>query len=603
MHKTILSVGLVLLFSFLLRVAGNNWDGGAHLHPDERMLLLVTQRLTLFSQMDPDFFNYGSFPIYLLKLIGSLVEKMSGSIVDTYDGLLPVGRMLSTIVDTLTTGVVMLLSYQLSRKKAFAILAGVVYATLVFPIQNSNFFVVDPFMTLLLSVLLAALLEYVRKPGWFVVCTVGVLFGVALSTKVTAIIFVPAVIAIFGYRQLKSKTGSWYNWLAHIFVCGVLALACSYATMPYAYLRFDEFYHDISAQVAMNADAYVFPYTLQYVGTTPYLYHLANILMWGVGPAAGLLLLVGTGWGAWRWSQSFVTVHESTQHKKLEGISVWFQDTFGPFIPGLNQETSWQMFQRRVTHHPLLNTKPISFTNKQLQVILVGIVIAWAGLYFGVLGKSAVKFMRYMLPLYPLFALAITAGGWWLYAWGKQKAFATTIFCVVIAGALHLSWTFAYVGVFTRENPRVTATDWVLKNIPGGSTIAVEHWDDRLPISLSNRYVFEELQLYNLPDNTYKMRTVQEQLRRSEYLIVASNRLSTPLQKLTDCETYEKCYPLTAQYYQKLFAGELDYKLVAEFTNYPQLLGITINDQAADESFTVYDHPRVLIFRNTAYTN
>ena len=30
----------------------------------------------------------------------------------------------------------------------------------------------------------------------------------------------------------------------------------------------------------MNSDAYIFPYTLQYVDTTPYIYYLKQIFLW-----------------------------------------------------------------------------------------------------------------------------------------------------------------------------------------------------------------------------------------------------------------------------------------------------------------------------------
>jgi hypothetical protein len=44
----------------------------------------------------------------------------------------------------------------------------------------------------------------------------------------------------------------------------------------------------------------------------------------------------------------------------------------------------------------------------------------------------------------------------------------------------------------------------------------------------------------------------------------------------------------------------LGFERLAEFTSYPSLLGIRIPDQTAEESFSVYDHPRVQIFEKTA---
>ena len=55
---------------------------------------------------------------------------------------------------------------------------------------------------------------------------------------------------------------------------------------------------------------------------------------------------------------------------------------------------------------------------------------------------------------------------------------------------------------------------------------------------------------------------------------------------------------MASQYYRMLFAGDLGYRPVAEFTAYPRLGGLVIRDDNADESFSVYDHPRVLVFEN-----
>jgi hypothetical protein len=43
--------------------------------------------------------------------------------------------------------------------------------------------------------------------------------------------------------------------------------------------------------------------------------------------------------------------------------------------------------------------------------------------------------------------------------------------------------------------------------------------------------------------------------------------------------------------------SSLGFRLEKTFTRHPTFAGITIADQAAEEAFTVYDHPRVLLFR------
>ncbi len=82
---------------------------------------------------------------------------------------------------------------------------------------------------------------------------------------------------------------------------------------------------------------------------------------------------------------------------------------------------------------------------------------------------------------------------------------------------------------------------------------------------------------------------------------------------MADCKKYRFCYPLTAEYYKRLFDNQNvemtrrdtstsnRFKKVAEFTAYPELkIGdwkFQIKDDKADESFTVYDHPKIMIFK------
>ncbi len=525
---------LILCVAFVLRLYGINWDSGFHLHPDERMISMVADRIHFFDKLNPHFFNYGSLPIYLLKGVAQGIDILFSSALGVYQGLLNVGRALSILFDLGTTFLIYKIVIFLFKKKDIAFFSSFFYSVAFFAIQNSHFFTVDVLFTFLATLLLYRLLFYTKDQSFKSIFIIGVVFAALFATKFTAIIFLPIIILallIFNSRPVTN-----------LFCFGVSLLTFNFLFMPYAFLDFFQFVRDISLQLVMNKNAYIFPYTLQYVNTLPYWYYLKNVFLWGLGPIVSILSLVGL-------------------------IQLIFN------FPRTN---FFEIFRGK------------QFLTKFL------IFILFYFFYFLVIGASAVKFMRYMLPLYPF--LAIMAG-FGLYKISKYSN--TQISQLLIIGSV--LWTLLFINIYSQPNTRVAATEWILKNIPTGSSLAVEYWDDYLPIYGGDRYHFKELHLYDIPDDGQKWNRLNKQLKESNYIVIASNRLYIPLQKLADCSTYKSCYPKTAEYYQKLLNGELNFKEVAEFSVRPGIqigsFKFEINDESADESFTVFDHPKVMIFK------
>src|SRR5947208_3191037 len=63
----------ILLFAAGSRLAHLAWDQNHYFHPDERAVAFAVGRLSFRPlQLDPDFFAYGSLPIYLAKITSSL---------------------------------------------------------------------------------------------------------------------------------------------------------------------------------------------------------------------------------------------------------------------------------------------------------------------------------------------------------------------------------------------------------------------------------------------------------------------------------------------------------------------------------------------------
>ncbi len=160
--------------------------------------------------------------------------------------------------------------------------------------------------------------------------------------------------------------------------------------------------------------------------------------------------------------------------------------------------------------------------------------------------------------------------------------------------------------------------------VMSGSAVAVEStWDDPLPVRLNGRDPYGGIYQNGLnfemyfPDDQAKFDRFYSTLNQTDYIFMSSNR-----QWGTTTRVPER-YPLTTEFYRQLlgcpadketywcysvaepgmFTGNLGFELLKTFDSYPQLGNWQINDQFAEESFTVYDHPKVLIFKKTAQYN
>jgi len=120
------------------------------------------------------------------------------------------------------------------------------------------------------------------------------------------------------------------------------------------------------------------------------------------------------------------------------------------------------------------------------------------------------------------------------------------------------------------------------------------------------------LQVY-WDDNADKLTRFTSTLDQADYIFIPTNHQYAQITRLPER------YPLTTLYYRELmgcpigeniircyheakpgdYEGRLGFDLVAVFETYPKFGGFEINDQYAEEAFTFYDHPKVLIFKKS----
>ena len=147
--------------------------------------------------------------------------------------------------------------------------------------------------------------------------------------------------------------------------------------------------------------------------------------------------------------------------------------------------------------------------------------------------------------------------------------------------------------------------------------IANENWDEGLPFRMRGLDPFgqlytgitNEVRWYDVPEKVDMFTNV---LTQADYLILPSQRGIWSVCRIP------RTYPMTMAYYQALFDGSLGFRLVGEFqrpirigplyisdlagtvsTEVPELPVVNLSNWAAEEAFSIYDHPPVWIFEKT----
>ena len=149
-------------------------------------------------------------------------------------------------------------------------------------------------------------------------------------------------------------------------------------------------------------------------------------------------------------------------------------------------------------------------------------------------------------------------------------------------------------------------------NFNSGSILVKEHWDESLPFK--NNYIINEIPLYDY-DSTSKIQSISIALSNSDGMFISSKRLFGTIPRL------DERYPLSTNYYYKLFDGSLGFGLLKSQSKDLEFLGVTyfsdpfnrvknlnfekenkskfnINMGWTDESFNVYERPEIFIFKN-----
>jgi hypothetical protein len=595
---------------------------------------------------------YGTFPLFLTRFVGMVVHQAD------YDQIHLVGRVLSALFDLSTVLLIFLIGRRIYGMRA-GLLGAFFLAASVLDIQQSHFFTVDTFTNVPILVAFWYALDIAENKGWTAFLAAGIAFGLALAGRINIAPFAGVLFAAAGlraYRQAldsqrsfaegpeplpaspaesveadgdKAKTRrlgplsvsvAWRcqatairpaiesfeetitqagtRAFVGLAVVGLLTIFVFRIFQPYAAhgpslisphipkldfsrgainFAFDvvlswaggvnpKFADDMAYASDLVAGKIDYPPGHQWTDRPAYLFPFENMVQWGLGLPLGL-----AGWAGFLFA-----LYQLVRYRRWEHL----------------------------------------------------LIILWVGITFGYTGQQFAKTMRYFLQIYPFFCLL---AGWCIVELWDRVAptignaagaapshrlavvgLRSTVGLLAIAVIGYtLFYATAFLSIYTHPYTRVAASEWMYAHIPSGAVIANEQWDDPVPVSLYGLSPFPaqpggtDAVYRNLSSSDdgemhwYAEDTPEKRLQailwldEADYIALSSNRLYCSIPRLP------MRYPLTARYYQWLFDGTLGFENIATFTSRPQLFGIQIKDDDAEEAFTVYDHPQVLIFQKT----
>lgn len=555
---------IVLLLGLFLRLFGNNWDQGSHLHPDERFLTMVgvdTKLPRTFSgYMNPKtstfnpenkgftFYVYGTFPILINKIVGEFLYN------NTYEVFHLQGRVLSGLADLciilLIYKICELFEKKLKFNSSIKLFAAFFYAVAVLPIQLSHFFAVDTFLNLFCWVSLYFAIKLILEKGKrfaLYMSLSGLSLGLALACKISALYFAPligifiliaiqnatSVFKVNGFKAMVSSVMGMGGFIIFLYLALRLGSPYYFGTGSVLDPRISiKFINNILELKSFDNPLGYFPPSVQWLSKNP-LFQLTNIFYFGIGPFYSLFSIVGVFYLFFRKRHSLLTI-----------------------------STIWMV-----------------------------LFIVFQSLQFA-------KTMRYLIFIYPFLALFAAIGLERILFFIRHIKYPIVVLVHTSICVSILIWPLAFFSIYTKDHSRVTASIWIYEHIPVKSILLSEYWDDPLPIPIENtfykKYRNLEVHIFD-PDTKEKWEVINTQLDKADYYIMSSNR------GWGSMPTVPKRYPVTTQFYGDMFKGERGFTLVKEFSSYPSLryLGIPLDfpDQWAEEAFTVYDHPLVRIFK------
>ncbi|MDP2914781.1 MAG: glycosyltransferase family 39 protein [Candidatus Aminicenantes bacterium] len=566
--KTVILFALVVLGGLGVRFYGLGWGLPYHFHSDEFLLAANAEKLRTapsvaqLIKQESRFYLYPPVLMYLnigLVSASTLFRPFSHSDPTSLKLFYLLARGIVAGFGLATVFILYFLGSRLYSRTT-GLLAAFFLAFTVLHVRDSHFFCTDVPMTFFLVLILYLCVDIVEKKNQKAYLLAGIVTGIAIATKQTALLGIPVILIAHLMSLWKGRGHSLKErWLALRSSESLKKLAIVLGTTALAFLIANPFvvmnpakFLDMSGRTFEFVKGANQPqWSFQFTGATAG-YWFTNLLYYGMGPALEIVCLLGVLWalGKRKWTD--------------------------------------------------------------------GLVLSFLAIYFGSIGFGYMKFIRYAIPLLPFLCLLGARFATELYEIVKPRALRIILTIgLALVGVLSVFYTLAYLNIYKQDDVRIQASRWIHENIPQGSTVLInisyatpllgdmffhpQFYDsytvgfgqddyvkkDFYTIKVLNLFTYASASL-NPPDKFRKY--VRERMENADYIIMSDENSE-------QFSFRSREYPAVVQFFHRLYEEKLDFRLVKTFEARPAFLGRTINDDRSELTFRLFDHPKVRIFK------
>lgn len=535
--KICLKIIVILLFSlgFFFRIYKLDWGAPYFFHPDERNIASAVTRLSFPLQMNPEFFAYGSLPIYTNYLINVIKNLPAATFTQSdvfrvkFEDAIITGRVISFF---LSIGVVYFI-YKISNlfvDKKSSIVAALLGTFSVGLIQYAHFLTFEMWITFFSLNLVFLILEYLKKGEVIDFIFINIILGILVSIKISSLIFIPFIYMIFVVSKFSESWKSKQKIIKitlNLFLQSILglllALLIVVITSPFFLFDWKSFTGSISYETEVATGKMAVFYTQSFINTIPIFYQTQKIYPFILNPFVFLF---------------FIFVFPIVLYQSIK--------------------------------------------DKQINLLLV---ISFLAVTFFSQAFLFVKWTRYYIPTLPFIYILIAI---YIGRIKKPMKIITSLSLIIIS----FVYSFSYIKSNLSFSSPIVAAKWFSVNNKSMPTSVSEIYDMGI-VPFNNYSIITLFNFYDLEVDNLKSKELDSLISNSEYIILPSQRI------LKDRLTKSNLYPKGSIFYKNLVDGTLGFKKIYETPCDIFCKILYLNDPiySFESTANVFDRPQVMVFK------